>query len=140
MVAPPHPRAPLENIDHALEVTVVMGAGLRVGGDLDRARPDLLSPDSGKIDRGGAVHARGLGRIRVELVTRDHLDAVGLPIDRLVLAFVAHSIALICKSNGFALQRKPPAPRSPGTGCSCAMRGQSSVRRVVDSLAAALRS
>jgi len=68
-----------------------------------------FEPDSGKIDRGGAVHARGLGRIRVELVTRDHLDAVGLPIDRLVLAFVAHSIALICKSNSFALQRKPPA-------------------------------
>jgi hypothetical protein len=67
-----------------------MGTGLRVGVDLDRARPDLLSPDSGKIDRGGAVHVRGLGRIRVELVTRDHLDAVGLPIDRLVLAFVAH--------------------------------------------------
>ena len=43
-------------------------AGLGVGVDLDRAGPDLLRADTGEIDRGGAVHARGLRGVGVELV------------------------------------------------------------------------
>ena len=68
----------------------MMGAGLRIGMDLNGARPDLLGPDPGEIDRGGAVHPRGLGGVRVELIARDHLDPVNLPIDPFVLVPVAH--------------------------------------------------
>src|SRR5271170_7111913 len=57
---------------------------------MDGAGPDLLRPDAGEIDRRGAVHARGLRRVGVELVARDHLDAMGLPIGRTVLVGVAH--------------------------------------------------
>src|SRR5215831_6196394 len=55
-----------------------------------RARPDLLGPDAGQVDRGRAVHARGLRGVRVELIPRNDLDAVGLPIDVLVPVVAAH--------------------------------------------------
>jgi hypothetical protein len=92
MLAPAHPRPAFEDIDHALEVPVVVRSGLGVGVDLNRARPDLLRPDPGEIDCGGAVHAGCLRGVRVELIARDHLDAVRLPIDRLVPLLLAHIV------------------------------------------------
>src|SRR6516162_8138940 len=81
MVAPAHPCPPVEDVDHAFEMAVVMRPGLGVGVNLDGARPDLLGADAGEIDGSRAVHARRLGRVRIELITWDHLDAMGLPID-----------------------------------------------------------
>src|SRR5205085_10657911 len=80
MLAPAHPRPPLQDINDAFERAMVMRARLGIGMDMDRAGPDLLRPDPGEIDRGGAVHAGGLRRVGVELIARDHLDAVGLPV------------------------------------------------------------
>src|SRR5207248_9547978 len=81
MLAPAHPRPPLQDINDAFERAMVMRARLGIGMDMDRAGPDLLRPDPGEIDRGGAVHARTLRRVGVELIAGDHLDAVGLPVD-----------------------------------------------------------
>ncbi|MGY4344768.1 hypothetical protein ACVWXM_001232 [Bradyrhizobium sp. GM7.3] len=39
-------------------MAVVMRAGLGVGLDADRARPQFLRTDAREIDRGRAVHAR----------------------------------------------------------------------------------
>src|SRR5262245_22177422 len=57
LLAPAHPRLALHHIDDALEMAVMMRAGLRVGPDRDGARPQLLRTGAGKIDRGLAVHA-----------------------------------------------------------------------------------
>src|SRR5215472_12388058 len=84
-LAPAHPRPPLEDINDALEMAVMMRAGLCIWVDLDRAGPDLLRADSREIDCRGAIHSGGLRGIRVELVARDHLDPVGFPIDVAVL-------------------------------------------------------
>ncbi len=69
---------------------MMVGAGLGVGVDLDRAGPDLLRADPGEIDRRGAVHARRLGGVAIELIARDDLDPVDLPIGVLVLVTAAH--------------------------------------------------
>src|SRR5437879_473663 len=90
MLAPAHPRPPLDHVNDAFERAVVVRAGLGVGVDMDRAGPDLLRPDPGEIDRRGAVHAGGLRRVGVELIAGDHLDAVGLPVDPLWLMPIAH--------------------------------------------------
>jgi hypothetical protein len=45
---------------------------------------------AGEIDRGPAVHTLGLSGVGVELIARDELDAVDLPIDPLMLVSVAH--------------------------------------------------
>ena len=89
VLAPAHPRLALQHVDDAFEGAVMVRAGLGVGVDMDRAGPDLLRPDPGEIDRRGAVHARGLRRVGVELIARDHLDAVRLPVDRVPLAHLA---------------------------------------------------
>ena len=58
---------------------MMVHAGLGVGLDRDRARPDLLRPDASMVDRRLPEHARRLGRVRIELVAVDHADAVMLP-------------------------------------------------------------
>src|SRR5437868_8194834 len=63
---------------------------------MDRAGPDLLRPDAGKVDRRGAVHAGGLRRVGVELIAGDHLDPMLLPIDPAMLVTVAHRLFLNC--------------------------------------------
>jgi hypothetical protein len=47
--APAHPRPALDDVDHALELAVVMRAGLRVGVDVDRAGPELLRADRANV-------------------------------------------------------------------------------------------
>src|SRR5438270_9763809 len=81
MLTPAHPRPPLQDINDAFERAMVMRARLGIGMDMDRAGPDLLRPDPGEIDRGRAVHAGSLRRVGIELIARDHLDAVGFPVD-----------------------------------------------------------
>jgi hypothetical protein len=52
VLAPAHARAALHHVDHALQVAVVVRAGLRVGVDGDGARPQLLRADAREVDRG----------------------------------------------------------------------------------------
>ena len=79
LVAPAHSGAPLDHVDHAFEVTMVVRSGPGIGVNGDGSSPEFLGPDSGKVDRGFAVHARRRGRIAVELIAWDHFDAVVLP-------------------------------------------------------------
>src|SRR5205814_2338747 len=55
MVAPAHPRPAPDDINDAFEGAVVVCAGFRIGVDMNGAGPDLLRPDTSKIDGGGAV-------------------------------------------------------------------------------------
>ena len=84
MLAPSHPRPALDHVDDALEVTVMMRAGLGVGLDGDGARPQFLRTGAGEIDRGLAVHAGGRGHVGVELVAGNDADAIVLPARRVV--------------------------------------------------------
>ena len=58
----------------------MVGAGLGVGVDGDRAGPQLLGADTGEIDGRGAVHARRLGSVGVERACRDDADAIVFPV------------------------------------------------------------
>src|SRR6185436_20190328 len=64
---------------HALELAVMMRAGLGIRSDADGARPDLLRADASVVDRGLAIHAGRLRRVGVERRSRDHADAVVFP-------------------------------------------------------------
>ena len=79
LLAPAHARPAPHDVDHALEVAVVVGAGLGVGVDGHRAGPELLRADAGEVDRRLAIHAGCLGRVGVELAGRDDAHAVVLP-------------------------------------------------------------
>jgi len=79
MLAPAHPRLALHHIDDALEVAVMMRAGLGVGPDRHRAGPQFLRAGAREIDRGLAVHARRRRHVGIELVAGDDANAVVLP-------------------------------------------------------------
>ena len=57
----------------------MVGARLGVGMDRHRARPQLLRADAGEIDRGLAVHSRGLRGVRIERPGGHDAHAVVLP-------------------------------------------------------------
>jgi len=84
IVAPAHPRLALDDVDNAFEIAVMMGACLGVGVDRHSAGPDLFRAGAGVIDRGCAIHARRLRRIRVEGIARDDFNPMFPPVDRLV--------------------------------------------------------
>src|SRR5262249_15205499 len=78
-IAPPHPRFAAHDVDHAFQRAVVMRAGLRVGMDADGPGPELLGTGAREIDRGLAVHAWRLRRIRVERMAGDDAHAIMFP-------------------------------------------------------------
>src|SRR6185295_17856342 len=80
MLAPPHARPAADHVDHALQLSMVVSAGLRVGLHGDRTGPELAGPGSGVRDRRRARHARGLRRVEIELRTRNDLDSVIAPV------------------------------------------------------------
>src|SRR5262249_15763834 len=67
------------DVDYTFERAVVMRAGLGIGMDADRPGPEPLCAGAGEINRGLALHARRLRRIRVERVAGDDAHAVMLP-------------------------------------------------------------
>src|SRR5262249_13453128 len=67
------------DVDYTFERGVVMRAGLGIGMDADRPGPEPLCAGAGEINRGLALHARRLRRIRVERVAGDDAHAVMLP-------------------------------------------------------------
>ena len=73
---------PADDVDDAFELAVMMRAGLGVGMDRHRAGPDLLRAGARQIDGSRPRHAGRLGGVGVELVARDDLDAMLLPVDR----------------------------------------------------------
>ena len=90
LLAPAHPGAAADHVDHALQRPVVVGAGLGVGVDVHRAGPELLGAHPGAVDGGGAVHAGRLGGVRVQLVAGHDAHAGMLPaVGREIVAVVA---------------------------------------------------
>jgi hypothetical protein len=78
-LAPAHPRPAADHIDDALQMAVVMRAGLGVGLDRDGAGPKLLRAGPGEVDGGLAVHAGRRGHVRIELVAWDDPHTVVFP-------------------------------------------------------------
>src|SRR5256886_6503136 len=80
LVAPAHAGLAANDVDHALYRAVMVGAGLGLGVDDDGAGPEFLGAGARVGDGGGAVHARGLRGVDVELVGVDDAHAVVLPL------------------------------------------------------------
>jgi hypothetical protein len=76
----PHPGAAFHDIDHTLEVTVVVGSGLGVWFDRHGAGPDLLRTDTGEVNRRGPGDSRCLGGVGIEGVSRYDVDSVIAPV------------------------------------------------------------
>ena len=57
----------------------MMGAGLGMGVDGDRAGPQFLGADAGEIDRGLAVHTGGRRHVGIELIAGNDANAIMLP-------------------------------------------------------------
>jgi hypothetical protein len=79
MAAPAHACTALDDVDHTLQMAVMVRPGFGLGVDSHGAGPKLLSAHAGKVDRGLAIHVRCLGRVGVELVSRNHPHAIVLP-------------------------------------------------------------
>src|SRR5947208_4952575 len=79
LVAPAHARLAAHHVDHALYRAVMVGAGLGLGVDDDGAGPEFFGAGAGVGDGRGAVHARGLRGVDVELVGVDDAHAAVLP-------------------------------------------------------------
>ncbi|MNC85472.1 hypothetical protein D3C83_10720 [compost metagenome] len=78
-VAPPHAGAAADHIDHAFDGTVVVGAGLGLGMDDDRAGPEFFRARARVGNGRGTVHAGRLRRVDVELVAMHDPHAVITP-------------------------------------------------------------
>ena len=117
LVAPAHAGLALEHIDDAFEVPVVVRAGLGVGVDRHRARPDFFRADAGEVDRRLAVHARSLRGVGIERARGDHPHAVVLPVTGclgLRLAHVASVRGCHCGNDPIPdepISRNPMAPK-----------------------------
>jgi hypothetical protein len=59
---------------------MMMRAGFSIGMNRHGSSPNLLGADAGEIDRGFAVHARCLSRIRIEIVPWHDAHAIVFPI------------------------------------------------------------
>src|SRR5262249_41377826 len=77
---PPHPGPAADDIDHALELPVMMWPGPRAGTDRDGPYPQL--PRAGPIvsDRRGPAHPGGLRGVRIQRVTGNHPYAFHTPV------------------------------------------------------------
>src|SRR2546428_13734535 len=79
LVAPAHAGLAANDVDHALDWAMMMSAGLSLGVDDDGAGPEFLGAGARVGDGGGAVHARGLRGVDVELVGVDDAHAGVFP-------------------------------------------------------------
>ena len=80
VLAPPHPSAALHNIDHALEIAVMMRSGLCVWVNADRASPELACARPRVSDRSRAVHPRRLRSVGVQIAGMNNPNAVAFPV------------------------------------------------------------
>src|SRR4029079_11308356 len=78
-VAPSHPRAAADDVDDALDRSVMMRAGLRLRMDDHRAGPQLLGAHARVVDGRRPAHPRRLRGIAVELVGPHDAHAVVTP-------------------------------------------------------------
>src|SRR5262245_40211530 len=71
-------------------------AGLGIGLNANRACPNFLRTDAGKIDGGFTLHARRLGCVWIECMTRDYTNAIILPFRGVFAMIVAHGCCFLC--------------------------------------------
>src|SRR5204862_5636477 len=93
LLAPAHPSATADHVDHAFDGAVVMRTGLRLGMDNDGPRPELLGTRAGVRNRRSTVHSRRLRRVGVELAGAHDTHAVVLP-----LGSAFHGVNCLSKS------------------------------------------
>jgi hypothetical protein len=117
LFAPAHPRMTPDDVDPALQRTVMMGTCLRVRMNGNRPSPDLLRTDPGMIDRCRPVHPRRLCSIAVQRVMPDYPDAFVASILALIhLAHLASSawlpgwIVVKTMSLRYLVRPVPPVP------------------------------
>ncbi len=79
MLAPAHAGLATHDINHALQVTVVMCAGFRIRLDRHGPGPQFLCTDASKINRRLAIHAGRRRHIGIELIAWNDADAIMLP-------------------------------------------------------------
>jgi len=87
-------RLAAHHIDDAFQFAVMVRAGLGIGLNAHRACPNFLRTDAGKIDSGLTLHARRLGCVWIECMTRDHTNAIMLPFRGVFAMIVAHALLL----------------------------------------------
>src|SRR6266436_3381149 len=110
MLAPAHPRPALDHVDDALEVSVMMRAGLGVGLDGHGAGPQFLRAGAGEIDRRLAVHAGGRGHVGIELVARDDADAIVFPALGVLVAMIVGTFHDRCSRENLSPRLARPNP------------------------------
>src|SRR5437879_8999285 len=79
-IAPAHTGAPADHIDHALDGPMMVSAGLGLGMDDNRSRPELLGAHARVGDRCGATHSGRLPRVQIQVVGAHDTDAVTAPL------------------------------------------------------------
>jgi len=78
-IAPFHPRATADHVDHALDRTVMMRTGLRFRVNDDRPGPEFLGARARMRDRSSAVHARRLSSVGIQLIGMNDSYAMQAP-------------------------------------------------------------
>jgi DNA-binding response OmpR family regulator len=78
-LAPAQSGNPVENVDHGLQVAVVMGTGLRLRINSESAGPELRRARVRRRHRGDAMQARRLGYVGIELFGADDPHTVCSP-------------------------------------------------------------
>ena len=78
-IAPFHPRATADHVDHALDRTVMMRTSLRFRVDDDGPGPKFLGARARMRDRSSAVHARRLRCVGIQLIGMNDSYAVQAP-------------------------------------------------------------
>ena len=118
-IAPLHPRAAADHVDHAFHGAVMMRARLGLGMDDHRPGPELLRAGARMRDRRRAIHAGRLRGVGVELVARDDAHAVQPPFGLLSSpASLTHR--LIRRNRGRAsCARRPRIPRACTESRAC---------------------
>jgi len=81
-LAPAQSRDSVENVNHGLQVAVVMRAGFRLGVDCERAGPELRRSRVPRRHRREAMQSRRLGDIGIELSGADDPYTIQSPTGR----------------------------------------------------------
>ena len=80
MIPPSHPSPAAHDVEDGFQLAVMVRSGLCVGLDENCAGPQFAGSCSGVGDGGGTSHAGSLGRIRIQVASRNDFDAVLFPV------------------------------------------------------------
>jgi len=95
------------DVNHALQMAVVVRTGFSISVNRHGASPELLRTHAREVHSRLAVHARCLGGVTVQLIGPDHANAVMLPgclmrMTMLLIVAITH-VAILCVT--FARER-----------------------------------